>query len=262
MKFKLILALCILILLGNNCSKGDLSPTSPEKLINAFSSFIAAEDNIKAESCFTKESWKSRNNSGERFFKQAKRKKFEMKYIDSKLNETKAAITADIILKGKAVDRIYFYAIFLNGLWKIDGLNENKNQVDHYINGRLPARFNLSSYSGNEELKALGVKLISIAKTLNDEAKEDPEKKKTMLDGVLSGDPVNTYSGLRLLLKVSDLRLKVVSTHMVGSIKRGTIVINDESGKEKVFLYLKKTDKGWELINCTVGWLSEESLLR
>jgi hypothetical protein len=185
-----------------------------------------------------------------------------MKTIDSRIKGKKAVVTADILREGKVVDQVYFYAVDVNGLWKFDGMDENKNHVEHYLKDRLPARFDLSGYPGSQELQDLGTKLIGIASSLQEEAKDDPEKQETLLEGVLIGDPGNIYSELRLLLKVSNLNLEVVSTHMVDSIQRGAIVINDETGKEKVFIYVAKEANGWKLINCHVGWLSEESILR
>ena len=262
MRLNVSLLLISFVLLAYNCSNGDITPTSPEKLLKAFSNAVKSDDKVNAETFFTKESWNARGDSGERFFKQAVRKKFEMKTTDSRIKGKKAVVTADILREGKKVDQVYFYAVEENGLWKFDGMDENRNHVEHYLNDRLPARFDLPGYPGSQELQDLGTKLIGIARSLQEEAKDDPEKQKTLLGGVLIGDPGSTYSGLRLLLKVSNLNLKVVSTHMVDSIQRGAVVINDETGKEKVFIYVSKEANGWKLINCHVGWLSEESILR
>lgn len=262
MKVKLSVVLIFFVLLAGNCSKGDVTTTSTENLIEAFSLAVASDNKEKAEALFTRECWNARNDSGKRFFKQAVRKKFEMKTTNSRIKGKKAVITADILREGKVVDQVYFYAVDDNGLWKFDGLDENKNHVEHYLNDRLPARFDLSGYSASQELLDLGTKLIDTARTLKAEAENDPEKQKNLLQGVLIGDPGSIYSGLRLLLEVADLNLKVVSTHMVDSIQRGAMVINDETGKEKVFIYVAKEATGWKLINCTVGWLSEESILR
>jgi hypothetical protein len=262
MKIRLSVVLIFFILMTFNCSKGDVKPTSPEKLLKAFSNAVNSDDIVKAETFFTKECWNARNDSGERFFKQAVRKKFEMKTTDSRIKGKKAVVTADILREGKKVDEVYFYALDENGIWKFDGMDENKKHVEHFLNDRLPARFDLSTYPGSQELQDLGTKLIGIARTLQEEAQDDPDKQKTLLEGVLIGDPGSIYSDLRLLLKVSNLNLKVVSTHMVDSIQRGAVVINDETGKEKVFIYVAKEANGWKLINCHVGWLSEESILR
>jgi hypothetical protein len=262
MKLRLSVVLIFFVLLAFNCSKGDLTPTSPENLLIAFSNAVNSDDKVKAETFFTKECWNARNDSGERFFKQAAKKKFEMKTTDSRIKGKKAVVTADILREGKVIDQVYFYALEENGLWKFDGMDENRNHVEHYLNHRLPARFDLSGYPGSQELQDLGTKLIGIARSLQEEAKDDPGKQETLLEGILIGDPASIYSGLRLLLKVSNLNLKVVSTHMVDSIQRGAVVINDDTGKEKVFVYVAKETNGWKLINCHVGWLSEESILR
>lgn len=262
MKVKFIVVLILSVLLAYNCSKGDVRPTSPENLLEAFSLAAASDNKAKAESLSTREYWNARNNSGKRFFKQAVKKKFEMKTANSRIKGKKAVITADILREGKVVDQVFFYAVDVNGLWKFDGLDENRNHAEHYLNDLLPARFDLSGYSASQELQDLGTKLIDTARTLKGEAETDPDKQKNLLEGVLIGDPGSIYSGLRLLLKVSNLNLKVVSTHMVAPIQRGAIVINDETGKEKVFIYVAKEATGWKLIDCTVGWLSEESILR
>lgn len=262
MKIRLSLVLIFFVLLSYNCSNGDITPTSPEKLLKAFANAVNSGDKVKAETFFTKESWNARGDSGEQIYKQAVRKKFEMITTNSRIRGKKSVVTADILREGKKVDQVFFYAIEENGLWKFDGMDENSNHVEHYLYDRLPARFDLSGYPGSRELQDLGTKLIEIARPLQEEAKDDPEKQETLLEGVLIGEPGRIYSGLRLLLKVSNLNLKVVSTHMVDSIQRGAVVINDESGKEKVFIYVAKETNGWKLINCHVGWLSEESILR
>lgn len=262
MKLKLSVLFIFSILLVYNCSSGDLSPTSPENLLAAFSNSVDSDNKVKAETFCTKEFWASDRDSGERFFKQAARKKFEIKKNDVRIKEKKAVVTADIIIKGKVVDQVYFYALEANGLWKLDGMDENKNHIDHYLNDRLPARFNLSEYPGSQELQELGQKFIGIAGSFQGVAEDDLEQRKSLLEGVLIGDPAGIYSDLRLLWQVSNMKLKVVSTHMVDSIQRGAIVINDETGKEKVFIYVAREANGWKLINCTVGWLSEESILR
>lgn len=262
MRINLSIVLIFLVLLVYDCSRSDLTPTSPEKLLKAFAKAVNSDDKIKAETFFTKESWNARGDSGKQFFKQAVRKKFEIKTTDSRIKGKKAVVTADILREGKKVDQVYFYTVEENGMWKFDGMDENRNHVEHYLNDRLPARFDLSQYPGSQELLDLGTELIGIARSLQEEAKDDPEKQKTLLEGVLICDPRSIYSDLHLLLKVSNLNLKVVSTHMVDSIQRGAVVINDESGKEKVFIYVAKEANGWKLINCHVGWLSEESILR
>jgi len=262
MKQTLSVVTIFFVLLVTNCSSGDVATTSPEKLIKAFSSTVTSEDLAKAETFFTGDCWNARINPGERFVKQALKKKFELKATDSKTRGKKAVVIADILREGKVVDQVYFYAIEENSLWKIDGMDENRNHGEHYLNDRLPARFDLSGYPPSQQLQDLGTRLIGIARPLKEETKDDPEKPKTLLEGVLIGDPGSIYSGLRLLLEASKLNLRVVSTHMVDSIQRGAIVIKDPTGREKVFIYVAKEASGWKLINCTVGWLSEESILR
>jgi hypothetical protein len=261
MKHTLSVVTLLFVLLAVNCSPGDATATSPEKLIRLFSSALASEDTANAETFFTRECWNDRNNSGEHFVKQGLRKKFELKATDSRVKGKKAVVTTDIIREGKVVDQVYFYAVEDNGLWKIDGMDENSNHAEHYLGDRLPARFDLSAYPGSQELENLGARLIGVASPLK-EAEDDPQKQQSLLEGVLIGDPGRIYSDLRLLLKVSHLNLRVVSSHMVDPIQRGAIVINDSTGKEKVFIYISREGSDWKLVNCQSGWLSEESILR
>lgn len=255
-----IFLVLLVYIYGCSSSGGDVTPTSPENLLKAFSAAIQSGDEAKAkaEALCTLEFWKK---SGKRFFKQAVRKKFEMKKNNVQSKGEKAVVTADLIREGKVVDQVYFYTVKQKDEWRFDGMDENKGHIDHYLAGRLPARFDLSDFPGNPKLEELGKKLIEIAGPLK-EAADDTEKQGALLKGVLIGDPGSIYSQLRLLLEIANMKLNVVSTHMVDSIQRGAIVIKDETEKEKVFIYVAKEADGWKLINCHTGWLSGESILR
>lgn len=264
MKRRGIVLIPFLVLLGYfyGCSGpgGDVTPTSPEILAKALSAAIASGDAVKAETLYTKDSWDAKRDAGKHFFKQAVRKKFDTKKNNVQTKEEKAVVITDIIREGKVVDQVFFYCVKEADLWKIDGMDENKAHIGHYLDGRLPARFFPGDYPGNTELEELGKKLIEIAAPLKDAA-GDTGKQAELLKDILPGDPGRIYSQLRLLLEASHLKLNVISTHMVDSIQRGAIVIHDEAGKQKVFLYLSKEADGWKLHNCHTGWLSAESML-
>lgn len=251
----------LLLACAFNCSNGEMKPTTPENLLSAFNAAGQSNDEAKAETLCTKKFWNAKRDSGKRFFKQLSKKKFEMKKNDVQTKGARAVVTADIIRDGKVVDQVYTYAISQNDLWLIDGMDENENHTDHYLEGRLPGRFHPSDYPGNDELNALGAKLVEIAGRLK-EAVADVEQQESLLKGVFTGDAAKIYSELRLLREAGDLKLKVVSTHMIDSIGRGAIAIYDDTEKEKVFIYVAKTPEGWKLTACYTGWLSAESILR
>jgi hypothetical protein len=244
-----------------NCSSGGSVPTSPESTLELFTGAAGADDAVKAETLFTKECWTAKRDSGNRFFKQAVRKKFDMEKKDVKSKGDKAVVTADILREGKVVDKLFFYMIRQNDKWLIDGIDEIDNHVGYYLDGILPARFDILKYPGNKELETLGAKLIEIAGPLK-AAESDPAKQAELLKGVFYGDPGTLFSGLRLLRQVGDLKLRVAGTYWVEPIKRAAIKIFDESEKEKVFIYAAKEADGWKLVNCYTGWLSAEAILR
>jgi hypothetical protein len=261
MKFKLSVFLVCFVLIGfslQSCG-GEAAP-SPENSFKAFVAAVEADDAAKAEALCTPGYWKSDRDSGERLFKQAVRKKFEMKKIEVKIKGERAVVVSDIIVKGKVVDRIFMYAVSEKGNWLFDGANENENQIVYFLDGRLPGGFHPSDYKGSKELEELGAKFIKIAAPL--QAATDPAEQAALIKEVLIGNPASIRSDLRLLLEAAQKELKVVSTHMVDSISRGAIVIHDESGKDKVFIYVAKEADGWRLIRCYTGWLSAEAILR
>ncbi|MCP4219294.1 MAG: hypothetical protein GY765_31965 [bacterium] len=262
MKVKTVLWCVSVLLIAAfvGCSGGKVAPTSPDNLLTLFSTGLESNDAAKAEAVCTKEFWNEKRNSGKHFFKQANRKKFTLKKSETKRKGKKAVVITDITMKGKVVDQVYLYTAGKDNKWLIDGMDENRRHIDHYLEGRLPARFHPSDYPANKELEKLGAKLIGIAAPLQ-EAETDAEKQKTLLDGVLTGAPGSVFNQLRLLRQAGKFTLKVVSTHMVDSIKRGAIVIHDDTGKEKVFIYIAKEADGWRLVNCHTGWLSAESIL-
>jgi hypothetical protein len=261
MKIKLSVFLaCIVLLVFSFQSCGGEAVPSPENSFKAFVAAVGADDAAKAEALCTPGYWKSERDSGERLFKQAVRKEFEMKKIDVKTKGERAVVTTDIVVKGKVVDRIYMYAVSEKGNWLFDGANENENQIGYFLDGRLTGSFHPSDYEGSKELEELGAKLIAMAGPLNETT--DPAEQAGLIKEVLTGDPASIRSDLRLLLEVAQNNLKVVATHMVDPISRGAIVIYDETGKDKIFIYVAKEADGWRLIRCYTGWLSAEAILR
>jgi hypothetical protein len=257
----LIIATFLLVFFSNCSGGGEGDASSPGNLLKAFQN--AVEDNLteKAEPLCTQEFWNEERDSGERFFKQAVRRKFELKEKEVKIKGDKAVVASDIIRNGKVVDLVFFYCIKKNDKWQFDGMDENEKHIAYYLEGKLPGRFFPGDYPGDKELEDLGAKFIEIAGPLKDAA-EDAVKQGTILktSGIeLDG---STYSKLRLLREIGQLNLKVTATHMVTPIARGAIVIHDETGKEKVFIYVFKESGAWKLIGCTTGWLSAESMLR
>lgn len=250
----------ILIVYVTGCSAGPVEPNSPENLLKLFNAALDANDEAKAEGVCTKEFWNEKRDSGRRFFKQVQRKKFQLDKNEARTKGERAVLIIDVIRDGKAVDQVYFYTVNKDQRWWIDGMDENRKHIDYFLDGRLPGRFYPADYNGSKELEELGAKCIEIAGPLQ-VAEADPAKQASLLKSVFNGDPNALFNQLRLLRKVGQLKLQVISTHWVDTINRGAIVIHDESGKEKVFLYVVKEDAGWKLVNCYTGWLSAESLL-
>ncbi|MCP5107027.1 MAG: hypothetical protein GY950_26820 [bacterium] len=251
----------LLLVFFSNCSGGgEVVPNSPGNLLKAFKNAVEADDKVKAEPLCTKEYWNEKRDSGKRFFKQAGRKKFELKENEVKVKGDKAVVVTDIIRDGKVVDQVFFYCIKNNDQWLFDGMDENTGHIGYYLDGKLPGRFYPEDYPGDKELEALGAKLAEIAGPLKETVEPAQQEPLIKTSGIESDG--TTYSKLRLLREVGQLNLKVTATHMVTPIDRGAIVIHDETGKEKVFIYVAKVAGGWKLINCTTGWLSAESMLR
>jgi hypothetical protein len=93
------------------------------------------------------------------------------------------------------------------------------------------------------------------------EVKEDEAKLKSLLEGVVE-IKYSPASQLRLLLDSGHLELKLGSNHWIESLQRGAIEIRDESGKEKIFIYVVKENKKWRMLACYTGWLASDTVLR
>lgn len=253
------LALVIFCSLIIGCSEGGDS-SSPEGALSLFGKGIDKNDEALAKQACTEEFWQARRDAGKRLFSQAVRKKFKLKKSEVKANVDRAVVIAEVIRDGKKVDLLYFYLKKIQGKWIFDGVNEDPNHGKYYLKGLLPARFNLEDYPASSELKVFGEKMINLAPQLK-KAKEDEAKLKSLLEGVVE-IKYSPASQLRLLLDSAHLELKLVSNHWIESLQRGAIEIGDESGKEKIFIYVVKENKKWRMLACYTGWLASDTVLR
>jgi hypothetical protein len=236
------------------------STSSPEGVLSMFDAAIEKNDEAMAKQACTTGFWDDERDAGKHLFAQSVRKKFKLKKKEVKIQKDRAVVTADIIRDGKKVDLLYFYTTRSSGRWFFDGADENRNHGKYYLKEILPARFYLGDYPSNLELKAFGEKMIQLAPQLK-EAKEDEDKLKSLLEGVLR-IKYSPASALRLLLEVTNLELKLVSNHWIESLKRGAIEIRDKSGKEKVFIYVVRESGEWRMLACHTGWLASDTVLR
>ncbi len=86
---------------------------------------IAKRDAALAQAQFTPAAWARSGDSGESLYAQGVGKHFELRQSKLERKGDRAVITVEIWAAGKAVDRVYLYALQQAGRWQIDGLDEN-----------------------------------------------------------------------------------------------------------------------------------------
>lgn len=252
--YYLLIIFCAL--LGRStASAGDVEAALAAALRN-LGTAIEKNDAALAQAQFSAAAWSREGDSGQDFFAQGVRKKFELRLVTTQSKGERAVITTDIAIAGKVVDRVYLYAQPKGGRWLIEALDENRGHIEPFLVGHVAAYFRVEDLPQNPALLKLGTLLI-------DAAAGKPGAHDLLYAQVTDTSSVG-------YLHLSELRgATCKAAHFLEPMLRLALVFEKpaQSGAEPeiVVLYLRKQDKQstmWHVFSRSSGRLSAGSMLQ
>jgi hypothetical protein len=228
-------------------------------LVSNLNRAFAAKDEALARAQFTPEHWSRKRDPGERLYRQGVRKGFELRLSDSQVREGRAVAVVDVLREGKGVDRLFLYAVRdagAGGGWRIDGLDEDKNHPALFLDGTLPAAFEVEALPGNAELERLG-RTYAAAATGDAAALE-----------AVRGTLLDAPGSRALLERVQALGAPVLaSTYYAEKLDRAAWVFRSdpEGGKgstDVLALYLVRLHGRWAVVDSSYGGVSASTFTR
>lgn len=132
-------------------------------VVQKLAAALDKRDASLAQAQFTPDGWQRREDSGQGLYEQGTRKRFELRLAATQKQGERAVITVDVIVAGKAVDRIYLYLLRQSGRWLVDGLDENRGHHEPFLKGQVPAAFRVEDLPNSPSLIALGALITEAA---------------------------------------------------------------------------------------------------
>ncbi len=133
------------------------------ELMDSIETFRFGQSPDLAKSFCTNGYWYAERDGGISTFKQIWRwgEEIQLKAIKEQANGNRAVLTVNLMMMGKPVDQIYLYLKKESGNWFIDGIDENKRKIDHFLDGRFSGHFTPMELPHDPDLKKLGDLIVS-----------------------------------------------------------------------------------------------------
>jgi len=245
----LVLIFCAL--LGRVASAGDVEGALAAMLKN-LSSAIEKNDAALAQAQFSDAAWSRERDSGQDFFGQAVRKRFELRQVGTQSKGERAVVTVDVAVAGKTVDRVFMYAQPKGGRWLIEALDENRGHAEPYLAGHVAAFFRVEDIPQNPALLKLGTLML-------DAAQGKPGAHEKLYEQVTDTSSVG-------YLHLNELRgATCKAAHFLEPMGRLALLFEKPgpSGAEPeiIVIYLRKQDK-WHVFSRSTGRLNAGSMLQ
>lgn len=210
------------------------------KLSNAQNDFLAKINTIvksKAldeakKSCFT-EFWTAQNiENGQACFSKYIQKNYSFSLVKDTTEDALKIVTSTYKSSGNDSGKVYFYLAKSpsDGQWLIEGINNDDQHYNLYLDKKVKAYFNIKQLPQHPELNNLGKKIAQNNK------KDKADLNITMLDTTGNKE---LYQELRKLKN-----LELVSTHFSQENNKGMIIMKHTTpeGTKEFNLYLQKTE--------------------
>ncbi|WP_372367098.1 hypothetical protein [Candidatus Uabimicrobium sp. HlEnr_7] len=175
-------------------------------------------------------------DNAERFFRQAVRKKFELKISHQRQKNSRVVLDVEIYRNNRRVDKVYLYLVQNNKSWLIDGLSENKQITNLFLEGNIFGHFHPENLPSLPELDELGKNLAHLH-----------EKKKELN---VTGDFVGEFSQKKYSFK---------NAHYSSTFGKGVLKFEfksgDKGGREQAYFFVKRGKDNWGIYRKS-SWIS------
>jgi hypothetical protein len=231
-----------------------LAPAVPDPaaLVTRMADAIESRDDRLAEALFASGAYRRGPDSGERFFGQAVAKQFVLTLRSTLVaDDRRARVVVDVLLGGKPVDRVYFWAQRENGLWRIGAINEDKYFAQPFLDGLLPVDFFIGAQRGTTDLDRLGLRLRERA--------SGPEGERGELG-------VENAESLKRLADAPTLAFK--STHLANELGCAVLLFQAPPAAPGAFadslsfVLTRRGGTGWKIASYAYAPPSNEAFLR
>ena len=139
-----------------------------EYLIDSIKVLQKANTPLKGRTLCTEGYWGAEIDGGERLMKQLCRKsKAELKISDKKTAKNRSVLVVDFLVGGVKKDEIYLFAIKNNNQWLIDGFNETKAMIDHFLKGECSGHFAPTSLAKDKNLEKIATQMLKYTKDID-----------------------------------------------------------------------------------------------
>ncbi len=217
----------------------DASEESLENVFQRMLKALQAQSIEKFEALCTPGYWGARTDSGERFYRQATRKKFDLVLAGQDQNKDRIVCRVNVLRDGKQVDMVYILFVKKEKTWLMDGITENRNHVKHFKNGAVSGHFSPQDLPSLPELQKIAMLMM--------ESSKKPESEEKLFADFFTAD----HSNKKHIGNIKTKQLSYKSNHYSLDLKKGVIIFDYEEEGPKgpstgnLNVYMKQVEQKW-----------------
>jgi hypothetical protein len=247
----LVAALALLVTLGSLSGCRSEAEKQLRAMADALNRAYQTQDEGLAKVQFTPAAW-SRPFGGQNLYEGGLRKGFVLLLKEVTHARERAVIAVDIAREERIVDRVFLYVIRADGQWRIDGLDETKAHPPLFLDGVLPAHFEVYELPGNAVVEKLGNTMLAVVSGNLDARAE-------LVAAGLPAAETGLYLDALSRLKYPSL----ARTHSSEQLGLAALVFGTawrDIQSQPLTLYLARAGEGWRIVGSSYVLSNQEFL--
>lgn len=243
----------LLVMLTSTCGCRPADQQKLSAIAKALDRAIQTNDEALAKSLFVSPAW-SRPDEGKSLFDQGVRKRFTLRPMNISIVRDRAVIALDVRRSDRVVDREWLYLLRVGEAWTIEAVDETKAHPKLFLDGVLPAYFNVEALQGDPELEQFGLAMLAVA-TGRDEARA------TLQAGGFDAEELSD-----ILAQLAKLYEPAIVTHVSEDLGLGVLVFTPRRSVsalgDTVVLAVARQGRQWKVVENIGPMYLESKLLR